>query len=110
MYYIVDGGDPMYLNVQPDGSLTLEETNNFSRFEIRSTMDLASEHISEDFSKIAEPIENDRYWIDAEAILDLSSRADDAEWCKAFWAMLERAEPYGFADVTRKKIRSHVVK
>ncbi len=67
----------MNLIVQSGGSLNLEETDNVSRFEIQSVIDLASEHISKDFSKIAEPTEDGRYWIDAEAILKLSLRADE---------------------------------
>ena len=100
----------MYLDVKSDGSLTLEETDDFGRFEIRSAIDLASGKASEKFLRIAEPTENDRYWIDAEALVKLSSRANDILWCQAFWAMLVKAEPYGFADTGRKRIMSHVVR
>ena len=100
----------MYLNIKSDGSLTLEETDDFGRFEIRSAIDLASGDISDEFSRLSEPTDDDRYWIDADAIVTLSSRADDLEWCSTFWAMLKNAEPYGFADVTQKRIKSHVAK
>ena len=100
----------MYLDIKSDGSLTLEETDDFGRFEIRSAINLASGKAREKFLRIAEPAENERYWIDAEALVKLSSRANDALWCHAFWAMLEKAEPYGFSDTSTKRIMSHVVR
>jgi hypothetical protein len=110
LFRTVNGGDLMYLNIKSDGSVTLEETDDFDRFEIRSAIDLASGDISDEFSRLSEPTDDDRYWIDADAIVTLSSRADDLKWCSTFWAMLETAEPYGFADVARKRIKSHVAK
>tara|TARA_B100001057_G_scaffold182622_1_gene183342 strand:+ start:229 stop:531 length:303 start_codon:yes stop_codon:yes gene_type:complete len=100
----------MYLNINPDGSLTLQEVDDFGRFEIRSAIDLESGHVSEDFAKISEAIDGGRYWVDAEAIAELSLRGDELEWFTAYWAMLKKAEPYGFADVAKKRIKSHVVK
>lgn len=100
----------MHLNIKSDGSITLEDTNDFGRFEIRSSIDLASGQYSGGFFDIAEPTEDDRYWIDAEAIVALSSKSDDPEWCSAFWTMLEKAEPYGFADIAKKRIKAHVAK
>jgi len=100
----------MYLNIKSDGSITLNETNDFGRFEIRSSIDLAPGKLSDDFFSIAEPTDDDRYWIDAEAVVKLSSKSDDPEWCNQFWTMLEKAEPFGFADIARKRIKSHVRK
>lgn len=100
----------MYLDIKSDGSLSLEDTDNFGCFEIHSAIDLASGQISRDFSRISEPADDDRYWIDAKSIVALSTKLDDLEWCKAFWAMLEKVEPYGFADLARKRIKSHVIK
>ena len=100
----------MYLSIHPDGSLTLEEADDFGRFEIRSAIDLKSGHFSQDFAKISEPSDDGRYWIDAEAIAELSSRRGELEWSTAYLEMLKKAEIYGFADVARKKIKSHVSK
>ena len=100
----------MYLNIKADGSVTLQETNDFGRFEIRTSIDLASGQLSDEFFSIAEPTDNGRYWIDAESVVKLSSKSDDPEWCTAFWTMLEKAEPYGFADIAQKRIKSHVAK
>ena len=100
----------MYLNINPDGSLTLQEVDDFGRFEIRSAIDLKSGHFSQDFAKISEPSDDGRYWIDAEAIAELSSRRGELEWSTAYLEMLKKAEIYGFADVARKKIKSHVAK
>ena len=100
----------MYLNIEVDGSVTLEEANDFGRFEIRSSIDLASGHLSDEFFSFAKPTDDGRYWIDAEVVVGLSSKSNDSEWCTAFWTMLEKAESYGFADIARKRIKSHVAK
>ena len=100
----------MYLNIAADGSVTLEEANDFGQFEIRSSIDLASGQLSDKFFSFAEPADNGRYWIDAESIVNLSSKSDDPDWCAAFWTMLENAERYGFADIAQKRIKSHVAK
>ena len=100
----------MYLNITADGSVKLEEANDFGQFEIRSSIDLASGQLSDKFLSFAKPTDNGRYWIDAESIVKLSSKSDDPEWCAAFWTMLENAEPYGFADSAQKRIKSHVAK
>jgi hypothetical protein len=100
----------MYLNIEVDGSVTLEEANDFGQFEIRSSIDLASGHLSDEFFSFAKPTDDGRYWIDAEVVVGLSSKSNDSKWCTAFWTMLEKAEPYGFADIARKRIKSHVAK
>jgi hypothetical protein len=100
----------MYLNIEADGSVTLEEANDFGQFEIRSSIDLASGHLSDEFFSFAKPTDDGRYWIDAEVVVGLSSKSNDSKWCTAFWTMLEKAEPYGFADIARKRIKSHVAK
>ena len=100
----------MYLDVKPDGSITLNEADDFSRFEIRSSIDLAPGNLSDNFFSIAEPTDDNRYWVNAVAVMQFSSKSDDPEWCTAFWTMLEKAEPYGFADVDQKRIKSHVRK
>ncbi len=98
----------MYLNITDDGSVTLEEANDFGRFEIRSSIDLSSGQLGDEFFSFAEPTDNGRYWINAESVVKLSSKSDDPEWCAAFWTMLEKAETYGFADIAQKRIKSHV--
>ena len=100
----------MYLDLKPDGSITLNEAEDFSRFEIRSSIELAPGNLSENFFSIAEPTNNGRYWVNADAVMQLSSKSNDPEWCTAFWTMLEKAEPYGSADVAQKRIKAQVRK
>jgi hypothetical protein len=71
---------------------------------------LASGHLSDEFFSFAKPTDDGRYWIDAEVVVGLSSKSNDSKWRTAFWTMLEKAEPYGFADIARKRIKSHVAK
>ena len=100
----------MYLKIEADGSVTLEEADDFDQFEIRSSINLASGQPSDKFFSLAKPTDDGRYWIDAEVVVGLSSKSNDSEWCTAFWTMLEKAESYGFADIARKRIKSHVAK
>ena len=41
------------LNTEADGSVTLEEANDFGQFEIRSSIDLASGHLCDEFFNFA---------------------------------------------------------
>lgn len=100
----------MYLDIKSDGSLSLEDTDDFDRFEIHSAIDLASGQTSSEFSRISTMADNGRYWIDAESIIALSAKLADLDWCSSFWGMLEKAEPYGFSDLAKKRIKAHVTK
>ena len=99
----------MYLNIEADGSVTLEEANDFGQFEIRSSIDLHQDTFATNFSISPSQLTR-QVWIDAEVVVGLSSKSDDSEWCTAFWTMLEKAESYGFADIARKRIKSHLAK
>lgn len=70
----------MYLNIEADGSVTLEEANDFGQFEIRSSIDLASGHLCDEFFNFAKPTDDGRYWIDAEVVVQLSSKSNDSKW------------------------------
>ena len=95
----------MYLNIADDGALSLEEVDDFKRFHISADPDKLS---GPDFQAIAQDAGEGHYWLDADAVVGLSGRSGDADWMAAFWAMLEKAEPYGFADVEGRRIKAHV--
>ena len=93
----------MYLQIEDDGGLVLEEIDDFGRFHIA-----AGAEGSPAFQSIAEAAEEDHYWLDADAVVALSPKAGDAAWTGAFWKMLEKVEPYGFADVKARRLKAHV--
>ena len=57
---------------------------------------------------IAEPAEDNHYWVDAEAVIQLSSKGSDPQWVDGFWDMLGKVEAYGYADLQAKRVKAHV--
>ena len=95
----------MYILISADGSLSLEEEDNMRAFSIIENSH--SSHSSE-LSAMAEPTGENHYWIDAEAVIELSGRAGDQQWVDEFWDMLKKVEPYGYSDLVKKRIKAHV--
>ena len=93
----------MYLNIAENGTLTMEEVNDFKRFHI------AGDPASSTFKVIAEDAGDNHYWLNADAIVELSGNVMNQEWCTAFWGMLQKAEPYGFSDIEGRLIKAHVI-
>ena len=99
----------MYLRISDDGSLILEEIDDFTRFHISAAPErLDGEGASPAFRDIAEAAEEGHFWLDTDAIVALSPKAGDADWTSAFQAMLAKAEPYGFADLRGRRLKAHV--
>ncbi len=94
----------MYLKIEDDGRLVLEEIDDFGRFHI------AGEAASPAFRQIAEAAGEGHFWLKADAIVELSAKAGDEAWKSAFWNMLAKAEPYGFADVRGRRLKAHVLR
>ena len=95
----------MLIKIKEDQSLSLEEEYNFKAFCIRT------ENPNTDLSpleKITERIEDGNYWLNAQGVIDLSSKSENKEWLGQFWSMLKGAEPYGFADFKAQLIRAHI--
>ena len=95
----------MLIRVRQDQSLALEEEENFKGFCIR-VKDLDA-NISA-LNVITNRIEDGNYWLDAQGVIDLSSKSENKEWLGQFWGMLKGAEPYGFADFKAQLIRAHI--
>ena len=47
-------------------------------------------------------------WLDADAVVELSGRDQNEGWTTAFWTMVEKAEPYGYADLSARRVKAHV--
>lgn len=100
----------MYLKILEDGRLTLEEIDDFTRFHIAAEPEqLSGQAASAAFGRIAAAAGEGHFWLDADAVAGLSAKAGDAAWQAAFWAMLGKAEPYGFADLAGRRLKAHVV-
>jgi hypothetical protein len=97
------GERAMFLGIEDDGRLVLEGIDDFGRFHVGARADE-----SPAFGDIAEAAEAGQYWLDADAVVALSPKANDADWTDAFWTMLEKVEPYGFTDLRARRVKAHV--
>ncbi|MDJ0778806.1 MAG: hypothetical protein QNJ85_13150 [Gammaproteobacteria bacterium] len=95
----------MYLLISIDGEISLEESDNMRAFSIaEEAQGLAAKHLS----AIATPAEDNHFWLDAEAVIDLSGRADDRQWVDGFWDMLTKVEAYGYSDMEKRRVKAHL--
>ncbi len=95
----------MIIRIREDRTLTLEDEDNFKGFCIRamdSNIDLGA------LDAITKRVEEGNYWLDALAVIALSSKSTEKTWLDQFWAMLAGAEPYGYADLKARLVRAHV--
>ena len=96
----------MYILVDVNGVLSLQDSDNFREFSIVDESDgLASTALAD----IAEPAEDDHFWLDANSVIELSSPDADQQWIDAFWEMLAKVEPYGYSKMTEQKVKAHLV-
>ena len=95
----------MIIRVRENHALTLEDEDNFQGFCIRAqnpNTDLGA------LDAITRRVEEGTYWLDALAVIALSSKATEKMWLDQFWAMLAGAEPYGYADLKAQLVRAHI--
>ena len=95
----------MYIQIAADGSLTLEDADNMKAFSIKEAVTGQSVLA---LVNIALPAEDNHYWIDANAVIQLSSQSGDPQWIKGLWGMLKMVEPYGYSDMEKGRIKAHV--
>ena len=96
----------MYILIDQNGSLSLQDVDNMKEFSIRA------ENENVDRSKllsIAQPAEDDHYWINRAFVIQLSEKAADHEWLEQFNQMLKMVEPYGYYNSETNKIKVHFV-
>jgi hypothetical protein len=95
----------MYIRVAKNGELGLQDSDNFRAFAIvRAAADAALVHLAE----IATAAEDNHYWLDADAVLELSGRKHDQQWVRDFRAMLAGVAPCGYYDMTSNRVKAHV--
>ena len=95
----------MIIRVREDHVLALEDEDNFRSFCITAqnpNTDLGALHA------ITRRVEEGNYWLNALAVIALSSKATEKTWLDQFWAMLAGAESYGYADLKAQLVRAHI--
>ena len=97
----------MHVLISNDGNLSLEDADNFKGFSIVVNHS-AQGTVEGALASIAEPDEEDHFWLNVDSIITLSRRANDSQWVDAFWQMLHKAAPYGFYDSENKRVKAHV--
>ena len=96
----------MYIVIAADGELSLQDSDNMRAFSIREDeVGLAANALVLIATLAAE---EQHYWLDAEAVLELSGRRDDLQWVNGFWDMLAKVEAYGYFDSKNKRVKAHV--
>ena len=101
----------MHLRVGVEGAISLEDHDNFTLFNISAENNNSVVlTMSEDFLLIAEDAGNDHYWLDVEAVAQLSPKNEDSVWLKSYWQMLAKAEPFGYFDSVNRKVKAHLAK
>lgn len=95
----------MYILIAADGQLSLEDSDNMRAFSIvEEEVGAAATRLA----TIAIPSEEQHYWLDANAVVELSGRRHDQQWLQGFWDMLAQVEAYGYSDMQNKRVKAHV--
>lgn len=95
----------MYILIDQNGSLSMQDVDNMKAFSVRAQ----SEDV--DRSKllaIAQPAEDEHYWIAVDAVINFTERSTDPIWLEEFSQMLKKVEPYGYYDTNTQKVKAHL--
>jgi hypothetical protein len=95
----------MYILIAADGKLSLQESDNMRAFSIVEAIKGA---VTEQLLAIATPADKNHYWLDANAMIELSGRKHDQVWVRGFWEMLAKVEAYGYSDMAKKRVKAHM--
>ncbi len=95
----------MYILIAANGKLSLQDSDNLSEFSIREESSGAA---VKQLSAIATVAENNHFWLEAAAVVEISGRQHDQQWVDGFWDMLAKVEAYGFSDRAKKRVKAHL--
>ena len=96
----------MFILVNAGGNLSLQDSDNFREFSIVDESDGLAVSV---LSAIGEVAEDDHFWLDANAIVELSERDMDQQWKDSFWEMLAKVEAYGYSNMALQQVKAHRV-
>jgi hypothetical protein len=95
----------LHLLIASDGGLSLQDTDNMRVFSIvEEPGGVAATALGD----IAEAAEDNHFWIDADAVVELSGRGEDQNWVSEFWEMLAKVEAYGYSDIAMRRVKAHL--
>ena len=95
----------MYIRVEQNGELSLQDCDNLRAFAI--VLDAPDVSLLP-LVEIATAVEDNHYWLGADAVEELSPRKHDQQWVQDFRAMLASVEPYGYYDKATNRVKAHV--
>ena len=99
----------MYVKVAADGSVLLEDKDNFRAFKIVVEGGPARlEQAGRALNGIAEVQDQSHAWIYEQALRKRPEVEGDATWQSNLGAMIEKARPHGWVDDAKKAIRAHI--
>ena len=94
----------MYILIDQNGYLSLQDIDNMKEFSIRAKCENVDRS---QLLSLAQPVENDHFWIDRSSVIQLSEKAEDPAWLNHFEKMLKMVEPYGYYDSGTTRIKAH---
>jgi hypothetical protein len=99
----------MFVKLAIDGSVSLEEKDNFRAFKLviegsPRRLDQARRALA----NTAEVEDETHAWIYEQALRQRPEVAPDQSWQTSLGAMIEKAKPHGWIDEKRKAIKAHI--
>ena len=99
----------MFVKLAVDGSVTLEDRDNFRAFKLvveggPARLDQARRALM----NTAELLDDGHAWIFEQALRQRPEVAQDAAWQGNLGAMIEKARPHGWIDDQKKAIKAHI--
>jgi hypothetical protein len=99
----------MFIKVAADGSVSLEDRDNFRAFKLvveggAARLDQARRALS----GTAEIPDQATTWIFEQALRQRPEVVGDAAWQSNLGAMIEKAKPHGWVDEAKKAIKAHI--
>lgn len=95
----------MYINVDPSGSATLADADNFRAFSVVTASDSASADALSDLGSL-DP-DGEHVWLDGEAVKRLAGPEVADTWHTEFDNMVQYAQSKGWTD-DAGRIRAHI--
>ena len=99
----------MFVKLGIDGSVTLEDRDNFRAFKLvieggPARLDQARRALA----NTAELPDQADAWIYEQALRQRPETANDPAWQQNLGAMIEKARPHGWIDEQKKAIKAHI--
>ena len=99
----------MFVKVAADGSVSLEDKDNFRAFKVVVEGGPARlDQVRRALGDTAEVEDQGHAWIYEQALRKRPEVANDATWQSSLGAMMEKARPHGWVDDTKKAIKAHI--